>query len=272
MKAGFVQTAPRFGDKAANFRRVAELLNELEVDLVVLPELFATGYLFETRDEALEYAEPAGESPTLEFLLERAEATGCWIVGGFAERHGETLFNSAAVVSPEKIEVIYRKVHLFDTEKKIFDPGEEGFQVVEGPGCRIGVMICFDWIFPESARSLALLGADVICHPANLVLPYCQNAMVTRCLENRVFVITANRLGREVRAGRDLTFTGMSQVVDPGGRILARAGSSNEECRSIGIDTNLARDKMVTESNDVLGDRKPELYETKPRGNTGQRA
>jgi predicted amidohydrolase len=267
MRAGFVQTAPRFGEKEANFRRVAELLKEVDVDLVVFPELFSTGYLFESRDEALRDAEAANRSRTIEFLLDQAQTGDCWIVAGFAERDGEKLYNSAAVVSPKKLECVYRKVHLFDTEKRIFDPGEEGFQVVEGPNCRLGVMICFDWIFPESARSLALLGADVICHPANLVLPFCQNAMVTRCLENRVFAITANRVGREARAGRDLSFTGMSQVVDPSGRISARSGSADEESRAVEIDTNLARDKMVTESNDVLGDRRPGLYVTKPGRN-----
>ena len=257
-----MQTAPRFGDKEANFRRIAELLDPGAVDLVVLPELFATGYLFEDRDEAIDQAEEARASGTVEFLLEMARTRDCWMVGGFAERAGEKLFNSACVASPNGIEQLYRKVHLFDLEKTIFDPGEDGFEVVDGPSCRIGVMICFDWIFPESARSLALLGADVICHPANLVLPYCQEAMVTRCLENRVFAITANRIGREARAGRDLSFTGMSQVVDPNGKILVRADSSSEGCQVVEIDTNLARDKKVTDSNDVLGDRRPELYRT----------
>jgi predicted amidohydrolase len=260
MKVGFAQTSPRFGDREGNFKRLEELLDPIEADLVVLPELFATGYLFENRNEAIGYAEDVEGSITLEFILEMAKRKKCWVVAGFAEKAGDELFNSAAVVSPARTEAIYRKVHLFDREKEIFDPGQDGFRVVEGPGSRLGVMVCFDWIFPESARSLAILGADIICHPANLVLPYCQNAMVTRCVENRVFAVTANRIGQEVRAGRDLTFTGLSQVVDPSGEILARAGTLDEECRIVEIDTNLAKDKMVTDSNDVLGDRRPELY------------
>ncbi|MFO0767873.1 MAG: nitrilase-related carbon-nitrogen hydrolase [Nitrospiraceae bacterium] len=90
----------------------------------------------------------------------------------------------------------YRKTHLFFEETLFFDPGDSGFQVWDVGGAKVGVMICFDWFYPESARTLALMGADIIAHPSNLVLPHCPDSMVTRCLENRVFSITANRIGR----------------------------------------------------------------------------
>ncbi len=122
-------------------------------------------------------------------------------------------------------------------------------------------MICFDWIFPEAARTLTLKGADIICHPANLVLPYCQNAMVTRCLENRVFAITTNRIGSEKRNGSELTFTGASQITGCSGEILHRAQIDEEKACVIEIDAQLARNKNITENNNILTDRRLKMYE-----------
>jgi predicted amidohydrolase len=121
-------------------------------------------------------------------------------------------------------------------------------------------MICFDWVFPEVARVLALKGAQILCHPSNLVLPYCPRAMITRCIENGVFAITVNRVGTEARAGMELTFIGTSQVVGPRGDVLVRADDKEEGLRIIDIDPSLADNKMVTPTNDVIKDRKPELY------------
>jgi len=121
-------------------------------------------------------------------------------------------------------------------------------------------MICFDWIFPETTRILALKGADVICHCANLVLPYCQEAMVTRCLENRVFAVTANRTGTETRGEKSLHFTGKSQITGPDGSILYRAGEATEECGVVEIDPTLARNKVINPYNDAFGSRRNEYY------------
>jgi predicted amidohydrolase len=124
------------------------------------------------------------------------------------------------------------------------------------------MMICFDWIFPEACRALALQGARVVLHPSNLVLPYCQNAMTTRCIENRVFAITCNRVGTETRAGVRLRFTGQSQIVDPCGRTLVRANDRDEDLRFIDIDPQEAGDKRLTSRNDLFADRRPEAYRT----------
>jgi predicted amidohydrolase len=153
-------------------------------------------------------------------------------------------------------------VHLFDREARVFAPGPDPFQVFAWGEWRVGLMICFDWIFPEAARSLALLGADLIAHPSNLVLPYCHAAMVTRALENGVFVATANRVGTESRAGRSLTFTGGSRVIDPRGRVLGAAGTATEETLVVDLDPAAARDKMITDHNHRLADRRPALYRT----------
>jgi predicted amidohydrolase len=113
------------------------------------------------------------------------------------------------------------------------------------------IMICFDWFFPESTRTLALRGAEVIAHPSNLVLPYCPQAMPVRCIENRVFAVTADRIGRE----RGLKYIGRSEIVDPNGRILYRASSNREEVVTREIDPSEAADKRVTSMNDVVLDR-----------------
>jgi 5-aminopentanamidase len=122
------------------------------------------------------------------------------------------------------------------------------------------MMVCFDWFFPESARMLALKGAQVICHPSNLVLPYCQTAMVTRCLENRVFAVTCNRTGTEHRGGKVLHYTGASQVVDTGGNLLSRAGENEEVAVVVDIDPAKAQDKQLNLHNNLFGDRRPSFY------------
>jgi len=121
---------------------------------------------------------------------------------------------------------------------------------------RIGIMICFDWFFPEVARYLAVKGADIICHPANLVLPYCPQAMITRCIENRVFAVTANRIGMEDSSEGLLTFIGTSQVLGTKGEILYRASSDREEAIVVEIDPGNARNKHVTAVNHIFDDRR----------------
>jgi predicted amidohydrolase len=122
------------------------------------------------------------------------------------------------------------------------------------------MMICFDWAFPEVARTLALEGADLIAHPSNLVLDLCQRAMFARCVENRVFAVTANRHGEERRPEGRLRFTGRSQVVGPDGSLLRRAPTRRDELFLGEIDPKRARDKKITPGNDVLRDRRPGFY------------
>jgi predicted amidohydrolase len=117
-------------------------------------------------------------------------------------------------------------------------------------------MVCFDWYFPESARSLMLKGAEIIAHPSNLVLPNCPEAMRTRALENRVYTVTADRVGAE----RGLQFIGQSEIVNPRGRVLYRASAKREEFVVREINLGIARDKAVTPMNNLLADRVPRAY------------
>lgn len=258
-----LQTHPVFGEIQANLDAASTRLAGVEADLIVLPELFASGYSFRTRDEALALAEPWPGGATTERLCALSERTGGMIVGGLLERDGDRLFNSAAVVVAGRPVHVYRKLHLFGFEPETFTPGDGELPVIEHRGLRVGVMICFDWIFPEAARVLALAGADVIAHPSNLVLQWCQRAMRIRALENGVYAITANRVGTEHREPRpELPFTGHSVIVDPLGEVLAEGPAGEPALLEATVDVARARDKSVASGNDRIAERRPEWYAT----------
>jgi len=258
---GFCQLNPRFGRTERNLERVIELLGNVEADLIVLPELPFTGYWFRDRDEAMGLAERLRGSRIVEALVELARRRRFHVVTGFLERDRGRCFNSSILLGPRGVLQVYRKIHLFMEEKSWFDPGDRPLAVRNVSGLRVGMMICFDWLFPEAARTLALRGADILCHPSNLVLPgLCQRSMPTRCLENGVFAITANRSGADRRPHGTLRFTGRSQITGPRGDILCRAPASAETVRVIPIDPSRARDKWITRRNHILRDRRPGRY------------
>ncbi|GJL78520.1 MAG: apolipoprotein N-acyltransferase [Nitrospinaceae bacterium] len=264
MKVGLVQNNPPFGDITNNLARVLEVLADKKANLFVLPELFTTGYQFLNRKEALELSETIPDGPTTWALASLAKNINAFIVGGIAEREGDAVYNSALLVGPDGYIGKYQKAHLFDTEKEIFQPGRTPLEVFDIGCARVGIMICFDWRFPETARTLALKDADIIAHPANLVLKHCPDAMITRCLENRVFIATADRVGQEERIpGQPLKFMGQSQVVDPSGKILYRASLDQEEVQVVELDIAPARDKSINPNNHLFQDRREDLYRLK---------
>ena len=244
MKVGFVQFNPIFGNVEENVSRVFRLVQNIDADLIVLPELFNTGYLITSPKEIDALAEDVPEGATTQALCRIARDCSLYVVAGLAEREGKRFFNSAVIVGPDGYVGTYRKIHLFFEEKKWFSPGDRELEVYDIGKCKIGVMICFDWIFPESMRTLSLKGAHLVCHPANLVLPFCQDAMRTRCLENRVYAITANRTGKEERGGKILHYTGKSQVMGPDADLLARSEEDAEEVRIVEIDIARAEKKI----------------------------
>jgi len=259
MKVAVVQSEPRFGLVRENLDAALETICSVDADLFVFPELALSGYLFESADEARGLAQEPG-APEFDAMEKAAREAASTVIVGFAERGGDGLYNSSMLLTADGRREVYRKIHLFDSEKDIFLPGNAPAKVVEVGGIRLGMMICFDWIFPELARSLALDGADILCHSANLVLPYCQDAMITRSIENRVFAATANRVGTEARAGAELTFTGRSEIVAPDGEMLVRASEEMEEVLVAEIDPLAAREKQVTPKNHIHEDRRPDLY------------
>jgi len=261
MKAGFYQFNPIFGKKDENLKKVLSAVKHADVEFLVLPEFFATGYQFISTDEVAELSEPIPNGESTRFLLELSREKGIFIAAGLAEKDRDKFFNSAILTGPDGLIGIYRKTHLYSEEKLYFTPGDTGFRVWDTKIGRIGIMVCFDWFFPESMRTLALLGAEIIAHPSNLVMPYCPDAIPTRCLENRVYAVTANRIGKEERKeGLPLTFIGKSEIVSPRGKILVRATADEEGLLVADIDPKTAKNKALNPFNDVLRDRRPEIY------------
>jgi predicted amidohydrolase len=260
MKLGVVQFQPEFGQIDTNIRKIGTLIEKApDCDLLVLPELCSTGYQFVSKEETFSLSETS-EGKLGSFLREMAVQKQTALTAGFAEKEGDRLFNSAMLVDNSGDVHIYRKAHLFYKENEFFEAGNIPFHPVTlKSGLKVGVMVCFDWIFPEVVRTYALNGADVIAHPANLVLPWCQKAMFARAVENRIPIITANRTGFEDRDGERLEFTGMSQVMGAEGTVLVSAGTNEEGVFVAEYDTDTAS-KQLNSYNHLLKNRRTDLY------------
>ena len=271
MYAGFIQSQPKFGDIQYNVEHLCNLISKTHADLLVLPELCTTGYFFASGKQSAALAEQIPGGYACKAFSELAKRKKMYFVAGIAEKSGNKTYNSAVLFGPSGVMSVYRKLHLYKYEKKWFDSGNLPLKVNKIKGAKVAMMICFDYFFPEAMRKLALQGADIICHPAALVLPYCQDAMRTRCLENGVYAITANRIGTEKSGGGvvaqfrrrkndSLTFTGQSQLTGTRGEILYRAGANAETIKVIKIDPKLSRNKNLNPYNNLFHDRRPKYY------------
>jgi predicted amidohydrolase len=258
VKLGVAQIDPQVGCPEENLTTIRSILEEAErcnVDILVVPELSNSGYVFESKDEVRSSAEIIPKGKFSEILFDWS-SSDCFVVAGICEKSNDSLYNSAVVFSCGKYLGTYRKVHLFDQESNWFSAGETEPPVFKYREYQLGIMICFDWAFPEMARVLALKNAQVLLHPANLVLPYCHNAMVTRSIENRVFTATANRVGEE----RGIRFSGASQVTNPKGELLVKMTNDEVGLTWVDIDPSEANNKMITKHNHILQDRRPSVY------------
>lgn len=261
MKGAIIQFEPVLGEIERNIDKIVSKIEKLDADFVVLPELATSGYLFLSMDEVRPFAfKPYDEK--LKPIYEAAYQKSIMVVLGFPELADDKVYNSSIAILPDGKFYVYRKTHLFFKEKDAFLPGDTGFFVFDYLGVKFGMMICFDWFYPESARVLAIKGAEVLLHVSNLVLPgMAQKGMVVRSMENRVFSFTANRIGREEKGEISLKFTGMSQVVSPKGEVLSRAAEDMEEIIQIEFNPEEALNKNITELNDIFKDRRLEFYE-----------
>jgi predicted amidohydrolase len=266
LKISLVQFTPGFGTPGRNLHEIAALLEGVKTDIIVLPELCTTGYSFLSREEALGAAEgQEGESAI--FFKQLAQEHKAMVIAGFAEKSGEKVYNAALIALPDGRIRVYRKTHLFFREKECFDEGDSGFFVVQHPlkDCKVGVMICNDWRYPEAARSLSLSGADLIACPSNLVSDVWRIGMPARALENKVYVAVANRCGTETRELEDdrtqsLTFTGDSVLYGYNGEPIEQANKTEHRVITLEIDPLLTRDKSFNAFNDLLKDRRPGFY------------
>ena len=277
MRIACAQYAVRDGDPEHNLRCSVAAIREAATrgaDLVVLPELANSGGGFDSREHALTLAEEIGDpkanpddehhGPTVRAWREAAEETGVFVVVGILEHDGDELYNSAAVVGPNYFGR-YRKTHLWDKEKLLYEPGR-GLPVFETPLGRIGVLICYDAWFPEAARTLALRGADLICIPANAPDDWVPEAQrlggltmlnahaISIANANRLLVASANRVHDD--------YLGRSCIVGTTGGVLAFASATEEELISAEVDVERSRhEKRLTGLSHAFRDRNADTYE-----------
>jgi len=272
------QLAPVIGDPEQNRRAAAGAVGEAAsagAELVVLPELCDTGYVFEGEPEARRLATPADDSPTLRQWRDLAAAHQTVIVGGFCELGADgRLYNSAALVDASGTLARYRKTHLWDQEGLVFTPGSAAPPVVSLPFGRVAVVICYDLEFPEWARLPALEGADLIAAPVNWPVAPCpageRPAEVVKAQAdasvNGVYVAVADRCGTE----RGVDWIGGSMIIGPDGYPLAGPVLADRVAvLTAGCDLARARDKRLNARNHLLADRRPELYSPVTSGDDG---
>jgi predicted amidohydrolase len=265
MRVAVAQTEPRLGENERNLDVCLARLEEAAsagAKLLVLPECAIPGYMFDSGEEALPYAEEI-PGPSTEALAQACRRLDLYAVCGLLERDGDVLHNAAMLVGPEGLIGTYRKTHLpFLGVDRFVVPGDE-LPVYETTLGRIGVEICYDLRFPEVTRTLALKGADIVAHPTNFPMAAkVQTEVITlaRAAENRIYLLTANRVGNE-RWGE---FCGWSQIVDPYGRRLAEADETEETLLVADVEIEKARDKDYVIPGEyelyLFGHRRPELY------------
>ncbi|CAI8939682.1 nitrilase family protein [Pseudomonas sp. IT-P291] len=262
------QLAPKIGDLAYNRTLTERAIRQAALQgaqVVVLPELVQSGYLFTDRFEALSLAETT-DGPALQLWQVLARELNLVIVGGFCERlPGDELANSAAMIDANGLRAVYRKAHLWDAEKDIFTAGDAPPPVVETVHGRFGMLICYDLEFPEWVRLPALAGADLLCAPVNWpdgprpqterpaeVLRVQANASV-----NRMFIAACDRYGHE----RGVGWVQGSVIVDADGYPLAGpAEQGGEQMLLATLNLAEARNKRISARNDLHRDRRPQLY------------
>jgi predicted amidohydrolase len=266
MHVAVAQMQPRLGENDRNLEAGIARLEEAVAagaELLVLPECAIPGYMFDSLEEAMPFAEDI-PGPTTEALEAACRRLGAHVVCGLLEREGDVLYNAAVLVGPDGLVGGYRKTHLpFLGVDRFVTPGDE-LSVFETPLGRIGLEICYDLRFPEVTRTLALRGADIVAHPTNFPMAAkVQTELVTvaRAAENRIYLLTANRVGRE----RWAEFCGWSQICDPIGTRLAEADATEEGLFLADVDLALAREKDLLLAPGeyemrLFDDRRPELY------------
>lgn len=269
VRVACIQFEPRVGEKEENLKRVLKLAQEAAdkgAELILLPELSNTGYVFESRREAYELSEEVPHGETVEEWAELTKSRGIYLVGGVAERAGSALYNTSVLSGPMGYLGKYRKLHLWDREKLFFEPGDLGFPVFQTPLGRLAMGICYDLWFPETIRIYSLKRADIVLMPANWVCigdkveegRLVEALCVAQAHMNGVFIAAADRVGVE----RGQSFLGRSMVVSPRGRILAGPASYEGE-ELIYADLNLADSrlkKVRTGLNHIIHDRRIDLY------------
>ncbi len=268
-KIACVQMACQFADKGSNLAQIRVKLREAAgqgAKLVVFPECILTGYCFESKEEAWPLAETL-PGPSTAVLAQDCRQLGVWVVLGMIEARPEdgALFNVCVLIGPHGLAATYRKIHLpFLGLDRFTTPGDRPFAVHDLGGLRLGMTICYDGSFPESARVLTLLGADLVVLPTNWPAGAVRTAEIvvpTRALENHIYYAACNRIGEE----RGFRFIGRSQIVACDGAHLASSQDAEPAILYAQIEPERARQKRIVNvpgkyELDRLADRRPEMY------------
>ena len=259
------QLAPKIADLAANQGLTCAAIEEsieAGAQVVVLPELVTSGYVFSSIAEARSVAITPDHDLFTQWSALAAKGSAV-VIGGFCEPAPDGgVFNSAAVVDGSGVLAVYRKLHLWDTEKNVFTPGAEAPPIVDTPFGRIAVIICYDLEFPELTRSLALRGADLLAVPTNWPLVYRPEGErppevqigIAAARVNRMAIACCDRIGTE----RGQEWTGGTTIINESGWVVSTSGDDNTAIAD--LDLLLARDKVLTERAHIFGDRRPEFY------------
>ena len=267
VKIAAVQMDPKITKNRENLDKVlleTRIAAKNGADLIVFPECALTGYVFSSREEVMPFTESIPGAST-ESLAAYCKELGVHVIVGLLEKDADKYYNAAVLIGPGGLVGKYRKTHLpFLGVDRFLDAGDEPFQVYKTPIGNIGINICYDCNFPEGARVMTLLGADIIVLPTNWpvgrekVPGYVIN---TRAFENNVHFVAADRVGNE----RGASFIGRSKIISASGDTLAEASSDKEETIYAEVSLMEARQKQVVfkpgefEVN-FIRDRRPELY------------
>lgn len=270
------QLDPRILDVDGNVARAAAAIGAAVArgaDVVVLPELVSSGYLFASAIEVASVTMRL-DDPGIGRWRGALAGTDAVVVAGIPERGDRAsdaasgdasdghVYNTAVLIDSAGVAVAYRKTHLWNREKLFFTPGDQPPPVVPTRHGNLGLLICYDLEFPEMPRSLALRGADLLVAPTNWGLldrppgeqpPQVLNARAA-ARASHVFVAACDRAGVE----RGQHWTGGSAIIDPEGRVVATPDKDGIAIAD--LDLAAARDRKIGEVNDVFGDRRPDLY------------
>jgi predicted amidohydrolase len=235
-------------------RRQVSAAAKAGAGLVIFPEMFLTGY--NIGEAVFSLAEPAA-GPSADAAEKIARDSGVSILYGYPERSGNRIFNSALLIHPNRGAIAnYRKTHLYGTEeKRLFTPGDD-LVLADLDGLKVGILICYDVEFPEAVRALALAGAELIAVPTSLIEPFdivARTLVPARAFENQVYVAYASLCGREGNLG----YCGLSCIVGPDGRDLARAGSEPSLLLADIDPSAISKGRLA---NPYLSDRRSEIY------------
>ena len=267
VKVAAAQTDPRLMKISENLESMVSAVRKAaanQANLIVFPECSLTGYLFSSRQEALPFAETI-PGPSTERLFSLCQELKVYVIFGLLEKEGDRLFNAVALVGPQGLIAGYRKNHLpFLGIDRFVNVGDRPFQVHPTPIGNIGMHICYDILFPESARIMTLLGADIIVLSTNFPQGRGETlncAARARAIENTVHIVLADRVGSE----RGFAFAGMSNIVNATGEVLSLASPDKEEIIYGEVSLEAARQKHCVFipgewEIDNIKDRRPELY------------